>query len=130
MKIIADEGIDQQIVDRLRRDGHDVWYVAEMEPGISDRVVFEIAGRESAVILTADKDFGEMVVRQRLTAVGVVLIRLAGLSSARKTDIVVSFITQHASELERSFSVVTPGLARIRRLSQLLLRSQEGIIDN
>ena len=38
MKFLAEEFVDQQIVDRLRHDGHTVLYVAEMEPGISDQV--------------------------------------------------------------------------------------------
>ena len=116
MKIIADEGIDRQIVERLRQDGHTIWYVAEMEPGISDDKVFEIAGQENAILLTADKDFGELVVRQGIVMTGVILIRLAGLSLQKKADIVSLFIGNHIQELERSFSVVTPGVARIRRL--------------
>ena len=32
MNLLADESIDRQIVDHLRRDEHHVWYVAEMEP--------------------------------------------------------------------------------------------------
>lgn len=37
MNFLADESVDQQIVDRLRADGHAVVYVAEMDPGIDDR---------------------------------------------------------------------------------------------
>ena len=63
MKFLADEGVDKQIVDRLRQDGHSVWYVAEMEPGISDDEVLTIANQENAILLTADKDFGELIFR-------------------------------------------------------------------
>ncbi len=41
MKFLADESVDYQIVDHLRQDGHEIWYVAEMEPGISDDVVLD-----------------------------------------------------------------------------------------
>jgi predicted nuclease of predicted toxin-antitoxin system len=61
MNLVADEGIDCVIVERLRQDGHQVWYVAEMAPSISDEAVLAIANREAALLLTADKDFGEMV---------------------------------------------------------------------
>jgi len=63
VNFLADEGVDRQIVDRLRQDGHVVLYVAEMERGISDDVVLDLANREGALLLTADKDFGEMVFR-------------------------------------------------------------------
>ena len=63
MNLLADENINQQIVDRLRQDGHVVWYVVEMDPGISDDVVLDLANREGALLLTGDKDFGELVFR-------------------------------------------------------------------
>jgi predicted nuclease of predicted toxin-antitoxin system len=63
MKLLADESVDQQIVDRLRKDGHEVWYVTEMEPGISDDLVLKKANQEMAILLTANKDFGELVFR-------------------------------------------------------------------
>lgn len=77
MKILADESVDRAIVERLRQHNYQVWYVAEMEPGISDGVVLNFANREEAILLTADKDFGEIVFRQKRTAKGVILIRLA-----------------------------------------------------
>ena len=117
MKFLADESVDRQIVDRLRQDNHIVWYVAEMAPGISDDVVLDLANREVALLLTADKDFGELVYRRHRFAPGVVLIRLAGLSPMSKAEVVASAINKYAPELPRAFAVITPGRIRIRRLS-------------
>lgn len=55
MNLLADESVEQQIVARLRLDGHEVLYVAEMEPGITDDVVLERANERSALLLTGDK---------------------------------------------------------------------------
>ncbi len=118
MNFVADESVDCPIVDRLRQDGHPVWYVAEMEPGISDDAVFDIANREAALLLTADKDFGEMVFRQQRFTGGMVFVRLAGLSPARKASIVATMVRQHLSELPYGFTVIAPGVFRIRRVSQ------------
>jgi predicted nuclease of predicted toxin-antitoxin system len=63
MNLLADESIDRPIVVRLRQEGHIVRYIAELEPGISDDKVLEIANNEAAPLLTADKDFGELVYR-------------------------------------------------------------------
>ncbi|MCD6290750.1 MAG: DUF5615 family PIN-like protein [Anaerolineae bacterium] len=115
MKILADEGVDRPIVERLRRSSHQVWYVAEMEPGISDDVVLDLADQERAILLTADKDFGELVFRQGRITRGVILIRLAGISPARKAEIVISAIGAHGGEMEQAFTVITPGAVRIRR---------------
>src|SRR6202021_1225355 len=79
LKIVADESVDRQIVDRLRMDGHDVMSIAELDPGIDDETVLGHSLRTNAILMTADKDFGELVFRQRLVHSGVLLIRLAGL---------------------------------------------------
>jgi predicted nuclease of predicted toxin-antitoxin system len=89
-----------------------------MKPGISDGVVLDLANRETALLLTADKDFGELVFRQHRLTTGVVLIRLAGLSSTYKAGIVVSVINERAAELLGAFAVITPGILRIRRPSE------------
>ncbi len=115
LRILADESVDRQVVDRLRTEGHDVAYVAESAPGTDDDVVLDRANRDGAVLITADKDFGELVYRQGRAQSGVVLMRLAGLRPDRKAEIVASFIRARTAELERSFTVIAPTTARIRR---------------
>jgi predicted nuclease of predicted toxin-antitoxin system len=117
MKFLADENMDAAIVDRLRQVGHQVWYVLEMEPGIPDEEVLALANREGAVLITADKDFGELVFRLRSITTGVILIRLAGLSTLAKIDIIIMTIQEHESELFAAFTVVSPTSIRIRKLS-------------
>ena len=115
MKLLADEGVDRPIVERLRKNSHQVWYVAEMEPGIADEVVLNLANQEEAVLLTADKDFGELVFRQERMTTGVILIRLAGIAPVRKAEIVATALAAHGGEMEEAFTVITPGAVRIRR---------------
>ena len=73
-----------------------------------------LATQRGALLLTADKDFGGIVFRQRRLATGVVLIRLAGLSAATKSAVVSAAIREHANELGEAFTVVSPGMLRIR----------------
>jgi predicted nuclease of predicted toxin-antitoxin system len=116
MKFLADENMDVAIVDRLRQEGHQVWYVVEMEPGIADNEVLALANLEGAILITADKDFGELVFRLRYLTTGIILIRLAGLSTSAKSDIVAMIIQEHESELLSKFVVVSPTSVRIRKL--------------
>lgn len=118
MIFLADESIDRQIVALLRENGHVVRYVTEIQSGIPDDVVLDMANRESAVLLTADKDFGAMVFRQRLHAHGIVLIRLAGLAPNHKAEVVTSTINRHTAELPHAFAVITPEFFRIRRYGE------------
>lgn len=116
MKFLADENMDVAIVERLRQEKHEVWYVAEMEPGISDDEVLALANREDAILITADKDFGELVFRLRYLSTGIILIRLTGLSIAAKSDIIAVTIQEHGSELSAAFTVLAPTSVRIRKL--------------
>jgi len=115
VNFVADESVDQQIVERLRKEGHEVWYIVEIRPGASDADVLESAKQRGAILLTADKDFGEMVFRQRQVTEGVIFIRLAGQSQERKAEIVATAVKKHAEELFRAFSVIIPGGIRIRK---------------
>ena len=102
-------------MDRLRGDGHDIGYVAELAAGASDDTVLDRANREGALLVTADKDFGELVHRQRRVSGGVLLVRLAGFAPERRAEIVAAFMRERGEELVGSFTVITPGAARIRR---------------
>ena len=115
MKLLADESVDYPIVGRLRNDGHEVSYVAEVDPGITDDVVLGLSGETSTLLITADKDFGELVFRQGRTYRGVALLRLAGLSNERKAEIVSAAIRDHGLEMEGTFSVIEPTSLRIRK---------------
>jgi predicted nuclease of predicted toxin-antitoxin system len=84
MNLVADEGVDRQIVEQLRSVGHDVVYVAELAPSTSDDAVLQQANDRQAILITIDKDFGELVFRLNRVAAGVVLIRLEGLTTATK----------------------------------------------
>lgn len=115
MTFLADEGVDRQIVERLRLDGHQVAYVAEMSPGIMDEVVLMESRISASVLITADKDFGELVFRRRQASTGVLLIRLWGLGPAMKAAVVSGAIQEHGQELPGAFAVLNPGNIRVRR---------------
>ena len=76
MKFLADECCDTGLVALLRKDGHDVLYQLEEGAGSEDSVVLERAYREGRILLTEDKDFGELVYRLGKRAIGVVLLRI------------------------------------------------------
>ncbi|MFK7925783.1 MAG: DUF5615 family PIN-like protein [Bacteroidia bacterium] len=114
MKFVADEGVDAPIVKHLRQNNHDVFYIAESERGISDDEVLEIANKESRVLITRDKDFGELVYRMNRLHSGVVLIRLEGLKPQEKAIIVHKVIDKYQEELATAFTVIQPNLVRIR----------------
>ncbi|MFM8434165.1 MAG: DUF5615 family PIN-like protein, partial [Planctomycetia bacterium] len=99
MRFLADEGVDGAIVGGLRSDGHDVRWMAEEPGGTKDNVVLGAAVGDARILITEDKDFGELVYRQRLHHRGVVLVRVDGISNDNKGCIVARAIREHEVEL-------------------------------
>lgn len=114
MNLLADENIDRRIVDRLRSDGHAVDWIAEFAPSVPDEVVLKRSADANAVLITEDKDFGELVYRRRLSHTGVILLRLEGLDNATKAEVVSQVVRDNETELSGAFTVVTPEIVRLR----------------
>ncbi|TFG34808.1 hypothetical protein EU527_01800, partial [Candidatus Thorarchaeota archaeon] len=89
MNFLADECIEKSIVRHLRENGFKIKSVADLIPGGSDDTVIELANKEKSILLTADKDFGELIYRQGKLTHGIILIRLHGLTSLKKVKIIV-----------------------------------------
>ena len=117
MRFLADENIDRIIVERLREAHHEVFYVIEMKPGISDDEVLQKANQESALLITADKDFGELIFRLKKVTCGVILLRCAGLEPEHKAGLVALAVTTYGAALPGNFSVITAISVRIRKQS-------------
>ena len=120
MRILADENIDRPIVENLRKKGFQVTYILETSPGLKNGEVLEMACQEETVLLTADKDFGELVYRiyleRDLNLKGLVLIRLSNLSLEKRAKIVAEFFERERNRVEGKFIVLSGKTARIRPL--------------
>ena len=114
MNILADENISRLLVERLRQEGHQVRYIAEIARGSNDPTVLEIANQQGSLLVTDDKDFGELVFHRHLRASGVLLVRLATLSPAEEVEVVVQIIELYNAKLLQAFTVITPQGIRIR----------------
>jgi len=115
VRYLADESVERQIVDALRSGGYEVDWIAELAPGATDTDVLARANRGSSVLITEDKDFGELVYRRRQQNSGVVLLRLSGLTQQRKVALAVRVFADRAADFGGAFSVVTGTGVRVRR---------------
>ncbi len=115
MKFIADEGVDAPIVSALRNKGYDVLYILELSPGKQDDVILSEANSQNRILLTQDKDFGELVFRLQQIHSGVVLIRLHGIKPLEKAIIVTTALEKHLNELHNAFVVIQKNAVRIKQ---------------
>jgi predicted nuclease of predicted toxin-antitoxin system len=114
VRFVADENLDWPVIQQLRADGHTVIAVVELSPGISDPDVLAVAREQKAVLVTADKDFGELVYRQQQLSTGVVLVRLAGIAPEIKAVLVAETVGQLGDSLAGAFTVIMPSSVRHR----------------
>src|SRR5262245_59061084 len=106
---------DALLVAGVRADGHNVVYIKEVAPGTDDDTVLRMAARQQRILLTEDKDFGEMVVRVKLPAYGLVLLRNPADSPAKLARL-RHLLQHHGHRLRGSFTVLDRKKARFRPL--------------
>ena len=122
MRLCANENISEDCVIRLRQTGHDVLWIREAAPGSPDPEVLARALAEDRLLITFDKDFGELVFRRGAKAAhGIVLFRIAQPSSAAVAERVAAVLASR-DDWAGHFSVVDDFTIRMRQLQ----RSENG----
>lgn len=116
MHILADENFPGDAVAVLRGQGHDVLWMRTYSPGITDREVLALAQTQNRIVITFDKDFGELAFRSGLPASsGIVLFRLASTSAAKVVLITITAF-ETRTEWAGHFSVVEEDRIRVTPL--------------
>jgi predicted nuclease of predicted toxin-antitoxin system len=113
---LADECVAAPLVAFLRAGGHDVLYVAEAAAGLSDADVIALALQEKRLLLTEDKDFGDLVFRREHRVPGVVLMRMDSENLPLKAKRLAAAIKRYDDGLFGRYMVIEQGRFRSRRL--------------
>lgn len=90
----------------------------ELKPGITDEEILKMAVDMEAILLTEDKDFGELTFRLRKKNKGIVLTRMSGLPIEDKINKLKEVLKKHFEELKDRFTVITSKKVRIRNQNQ------------
>ncbi len=114
MTIVADESLDFGIIIRLRQKGVNVISIYEDFSGINDTEVLKIAIENQGLLITEDKDFGELTYRLKHEHKGILLIRLSDIPRKDQINIVPDIIEKHHVKLENNFSVLSKRGLRIK----------------
>jgi predicted nuclease of predicted toxin-antitoxin system len=116
MRLVADESCDFSVVVGVRGAGHDVIAIAESMSGVDDEKVIELAASERRLLLTEDKDFGQLVFAATKQNSGVVLIRYPASTRSTLATAVVELLAERGEGLYSRFVVLEPGRARVTQL--------------
>jgi hypothetical protein len=118
MRFLADENFPGAAVGSLRKAGHDVAWIAADAPSSSDRTVLARAVDEARVLLTFDKDFGELAWRHHLPAgCGVILFRCAMPAPGLVGPALAAMVAQR-DDWPGQFSVIEDGRVRMKPLGE------------
>jgi predicted nuclease of predicted toxin-antitoxin system len=117
MRFLADESCDARVVDALRSAGHDVSAVADSMRGATDAAVLATARLGGRLLITEDKDFGEMVFASRAPSIGVLLLRYPSSARSSLPAAVLDVVITRRAQLLGSFVVIEPTGVRVRPVS-------------
>jgi predicted nuclease of predicted toxin-antitoxin system len=115
MRFIADACCDFLMVRALRKAGYDVLRVSEISPRATDIEVIDLALQEARILITEDKDFGQLVYAHGRDNCGVIFLRYPATARKEISRDIVRLVKKRGDELIGSFVVVQPGRIRIAR---------------
>ena len=115
LKFLIDVGVGKHVEKYLCEQGHDVVSISSIDPSMSDEHIIRLAVQEGRIVITMDKDFGELVYRFARSHCGVMLLRLEDAAGREKTLVVTYILEHYADQLQNHFCVFQRGKLRIRK---------------
>lgn len=116
MILLADESCDFRIIRALRAAGHDVAAVAEISPRMEDLEVINMAFVQKRIVLTEDKDFGQLVYAHGQKTLGVIFLRFPSIAWEQIAKDLISILNLQGEKLVGCFVTVQPGRIRISHI--------------
>lgn len=113
IKFIADVNIEKVIVDLLLENGYNVKWIPDYDCEILDADLLNMANTEKRILVTNDKDFGELTFLQKKLSTGIILIRVKGQKPQNKIKVMKKLLQNYSHKLLHHFVVVTKGKIRI-----------------
>ena len=107
-------------MEGLQQQGHQVWFVPDVQSGLKNGAVLAYATQQQALLITADKtDFGRLIFQQRQPCLGLIVVRLPGkMLQNRKVAIILEAIANYGEQLLGKVTVVSEQEIKIRQLPQ------------
>lgn len=112
MKFLADVNIESLIVKHLRKLNYDVKWMLEEDPFVKDEDILEISFKEKRVLLSNDKDFGELVFKENRNVFSVILLRFPQDDVELKVEVIDNLINKYKTKIENKFTVISKNKVR------------------
>jgi predicted nuclease of predicted toxin-antitoxin system len=113
MRFLVDECVGTSVSEYLQSNGHIVFSIFDHWRGADDEELLQKSVFENYILITSDKDFGEMIFKSNKKHKGVILIRCQPNNYKQKIIVLAKLLTNYADKLENNFVVVTNENVRI-----------------
>lgn len=114
LKIVFDESVDFRLVKRIISAGYEGISIIKNHSGVSDKEVLNIARNNNAIIITEDKDFGELIFSYKENKTGIVLLRYNAKDIDKIFESIIITFKKHNESLYKKFTVISPIKIRVR----------------
>jgi predicted nuclease of predicted toxin-antitoxin system len=115
LKFVVDVGVSKKIENYMCEEGFNVKTVRDIDPCMTDHDIIQLANKEERIIITMDKDFGELVYHALLKHSGIILLRLENATGSEKLKIMKEILDKYSDKLRNHFCVYQKGRFRIRK---------------
>ena len=107
LKFIADVNVEKPIIDYLSGKGYDVKWIPDYDCQILDKDLLIMANAENRILITDDKDFGELIFLQNKLSAGIILIRVKGQGVQNKVKLIKRLLQRYSDKLSNNFVIIT-----------------------
>ena len=115
IRFIVDMGVSKKVEDWLSKNDYDIKAIRDIDPRMRDIDVLRLAVTEKRMVITMDKDFGELVFNSGLNHYGVLLLRLEDANSDKKVKTIQEILEKYEDKLQNNFCVYQNEKLRIRK---------------
>jgi len=115
IRFIVDMGVSKKVEDWLSKNHYDIKAIRDIDPRMRDIDVLRLAITEKRMVITMDKDFGELVFNSGLNHSGVLLLRLEDANSDKKVKTIQEILEKYEDKLQNNFCVYQNEKLRIRK---------------
>ena len=114
LKFVLDVGVGHKVSAFLTENGYDIISILDIDPSMPDTDILFIAERDQRMVVTMDKDFGELVYHSQQRHHGILLLRLEDATGDEKVLVMQEILEKYTDAISGKFCVFQNGRLRIR----------------
>jgi len=115
LKFLVDVGVGKKVESFLKESNYDIKSIRQIDHRMKDSQILRLANDEERIVITMDKDFGELIFNSGLSHYGVLLLRLDDSNGEEKVEVIKEILTKYESSLRNNFCVYQNSRLRIKK---------------